>query len=115
MIGEPIRFVKIGSHVMLRCIVRDSLEPPIYISWFYNSHQIYNENVQGWRLTFDRNIVPSLDGTHKALSSDGNGTPVGSILPSATGAIPSGFYHSSSTRFKSVRNNRRISESGGFV
>lgn len=111
MVGEPIRYVKAGSNVVLRCIVRDALEPPVYISWFYNSHQIYNENVQGWRLTFDRNILPQLDVPSQALSSSSAGSGGAGSIPlltsaGAAGAMSSSFYHPqrpATLRSKSVR------------
>lgn len=61
IIGEPIRYVKGGSNVILRCIVSEGLEPPLYISWFYNSKQIYNENSQGWKIAFERDARPAIE------------------------------------------------------
>lgn len=108
MVGEPIRYVKGGSNVILRCIVRDALEPPIYISWFYNGHQIYNENIHGWKMAFERNILTGSDGASQGLSSGG-----GSISPLLSSAAEAGeatsrphpsFYQrpAASIRFKSV-------------
>lgn len=113
MVGETIRYVKGGSNVILRCIVKDAIEPPIYISWFYNGHQIYNENNHGWKMTFERNILTGSDGPSQGLSpGDGSISPLSSAA-SASSASP-GFYHRSSSaaanvRFKSV-SGLRMSE-----
>lgn len=33
LIGDPDRYVKAGSTVVLHCVVRGALEPPSYIIW----------------------------------------------------------------------------------
>lgn len=109
MVGERIRYVKDGSNVILRCIVREALEPPIYISWFYNGHQLYNENVHGWKMSFERNILTGSDSSTRDLSLGGGlvapSPPPSSSLPADAAVTSTSFYHrpsGSSVRFKSV-------------
>lgn len=107
MVGERIRYVKGGSNVILRCIVRDALEPPIYISWFYNGHQIYNENIHGWKMAFERSILTGSD-SQGLFSGVGGGVASTSPLLSSTGtsATTPSFYQrpaaAANIRFKSV-------------
>lgn len=56
LIGDPDRYFKAGSIVVLRCVVRGALEPPNYIIWYHGSTQIYPENIHGWRLQFERDV-----------------------------------------------------------
>ena len=100
MVGESIRYVKGGSNVILRCIVRDALEPPLYISWFYNGHQIYNENSQGWKMAFERSILTGVDVPSQAMSS--SNLPLVSPAAAAAATSPSFYQRASSVRFKSV-------------
>ena len=100
MVGESIRYVKGGSNVILRCIVRDALEPPLYISWFYNGHQIYNENSQGWKMAFERSILTGVDVPSQAMSP--SNLPLVSSAAAAAATSPSFYQRASSVRFKSV-------------
>lgn len=65
LIGDPDRYVKAGSTVIFRCVVRGALEPPSYISWFHGSQQIYVENRRGWKVTFERDVEGD---THSSVS-----------------------------------------------
>lgn len=56
LIGDPDRYVKAGSIVVLRCVVRGALEPPNYIIWYHGFQQIYAENYRGWRIQFERDV-----------------------------------------------------------
>lgn len=56
LIGDPDRYVKAGSTVIFRCVVRGALEQPSYIIWFHNTQQIYVENRRGWKVQFERDI-----------------------------------------------------------
>lgn len=92
--------------MVLRCIVRDAIEPPIYISWFYNGHQIYNENTHGWKMAFERNILTGTDGASQGLSTSSSSSSASggdSISPLVSATSPS-FYQRPATniRFKSV-------------
>ncbi|XP_034488747.1 hemicentin-2 [Drosophila innubila] len=40
ILGEPDRYVKAGSNVVLRCIVRGALEPPTFIMWYHGAEQL---------------------------------------------------------------------------
>jgi hypothetical protein len=65
LIGDPDRYVKAGSTVIFRCVVRGALEPPSYISWYHGSQQIYVENRHGWKVTFERDVEGD---THSSVS-----------------------------------------------
>lgn len=68
MIGDPDRYVKAGSTVILRCVVRGALEPPSYIIWYHGIKQIYAENNRGWKIQIDRG-TPDIDGdSHSSVS-----------------------------------------------
>lgn len=70
LVGEQIRFVKDGSNVKMHCVVRGALEPPIYISWFYGTKQIYNDSPRGWKIKLDRNVLDNEhDGSHNSVST----------------------------------------------
>lgn len=69
LVGEPIRYVKDGSNVILRCVVRGALEPPIYISWFYGATQIYNDSPRGWKVLLERDVLDNEhDDSHRSVS-----------------------------------------------
>ena len=65
MIGDPDRYVKTGSAVIFRCVVRGALEQPSYIIWFHGSKQIYAENLHGWKIQFERDVE---DDSHSSVS-----------------------------------------------
>jgi hypothetical protein len=65
LVGDPDRYVKAGSTVIFRCVVRGALEPPSYISWYHGSQQIYVENRRGWKVTFERDVEGD---THSSVS-----------------------------------------------
>ncbi|KAG5679804.1 hypothetical protein PVAND_009342 [Polypedilum vanderplanki] len=56
LIGDPDRYVKAGSTVIFRCVVRGALEQPTYIIWYHGSQQIYVENIRGWKVQFERDV-----------------------------------------------------------
>lgn len=65
LIGDPDRYVKAGSTVIFRCVVRGALEQPSYIIWYHGSQQVYVENRRGWKVQFERDV----DGdTHSSVS-----------------------------------------------
>ncbi|XP_055707361.1 hemicentin-2-like [Phlebotomus papatasi] len=69
LVGVPDRYVKAGSTVIIRCIVRGALEPPSYIIWYHGSHQLVTENRHGWRSQIDRG-GPDVDGDiHSTIGS----------------------------------------------
>lgn len=61
LIGDPDRYVKAGSTVVLHCVVRGALEPPSYIIWYHDAHQLLSENQQKWKIKLDRG-APDSDG-----------------------------------------------------
>lgn len=65
LIGDPDRYVKAGSIVTFRCVVRGALEPPTYIIWYHGSQQIYVENQRGWKVQFERDVEGD---THSSVS-----------------------------------------------
>lgn len=61
MIGDPERYVKSGSSVALRCVVRGALEPPSYIIWYHDTQQLLSENQQKWEIKLSKG-TPDADG-----------------------------------------------------
>lgn len=70
--GEKNRHVKAGSRVILRCIVSEALEPPLFINWFFDSKQIYLHNRNSWQTKLDREI--SLSSYNENSNSNHNST-----------------------------------------
>lgn len=65
LIGDPDRYVKAGSTVIFRCVVRGALEQPSYIIWYHGSQQVYVENRRGWKVQFERDVEGD---THSSVS-----------------------------------------------
>ncbi len=61
LIGDPDRYVKVGSSVVLHCVVRGALEPPSYIIWYHDALQLLNDNPQKWKIKLDKG-QPDSDG-----------------------------------------------------
>ncbi|XP_050314883.1 hemicentin-2-like isoform X2 [Anthonomus grandis grandis] len=40
IVGEPDRFVKVGSKVELRCVITQALEEPAYIFWYHDGQRV---------------------------------------------------------------------------
>lgn len=59
VVGDADRYVKAGSTVMLRCIIRGAIEPPSYIIWYHGSHQLLPDNKQGIRIEMAKNVGPN--------------------------------------------------------
>lgn len=55
LIGDSDRYVKAGSTVNLRCIVRGAIEPPLYIIWYHGAQQILPDNKFGYRMELFKN------------------------------------------------------------
>ena len=53
LIGETNRYVKAGSSVAIRCVVRGALEPPSYVIWYFGSEQLFADNQFGWQMRTD--------------------------------------------------------------
>lgn len=53
MIGEPNRYVKAGSRVVIRCVIRGALEPPSYVIWYWGAEQLFADNHFGWEMRTD--------------------------------------------------------------
>lgn len=90
--GEPDRYVKAGSIVVLRCIIRGALEPPTFIMWYHGSEQLVGDSNRH-RMQIDRNF-PEVEGSLSTMGSliievtkkrdSGNYTCSPSNSPSAT-------------------------------
>ncbi|KXJ79333.1 hypothetical protein RP20_CCG001331 [Aedes albopictus] len=83
LIGDSDRYVKAGSAVILRCVVRGALEPPSYIIWYHGTQQIFTENRRGWKTQLDRG-APDLDGDIHST--------IGSLIIESTRKKDSGNY-----------------------
>lgn len=68
LIGDPDRYVKAGSNVVLRCVVRGALEPPSYIIWYHGAQQIFTENRRGWRIQVERSPADTDGDSHSTVS-----------------------------------------------
>lgn len=73
LLGEPDRYVKKGSTVILRCVVRGALEPPSYITWYHGVQQLYTDNFIGRIIEINREST--IDGS----DTDSHST-VGNLL-----------------------------------
>uniref|UniRef100_A0A182PJL6 Ig-like domain-containing protein n=1 Tax=Anopheles epiroticus TaxID=199890 RepID=A0A182PJL6_9DIPT len=83
LIGDSDRYVKAGSAVILRCVVRGALEPPSYIIWYHGTQQIFTESRRGWKTQLDRG-APDLDGDIHST--------IGSLIIESTRKKDSGNY-----------------------
>lgn len=67
LVGDSDRYVKVGSTVVLRCIIRGALEPPSYIIWYHGTQQLLPESQRGIRMQMGKG-APDLDGdTHSTV------------------------------------------------
>lgn len=71
MVGDSDRYVKAGSTVVLRCIIRGAIEPPSYIIWYHGSQQLLPDNKQGFRIQMGKDVGPNAVGAATALTADG--------------------------------------------
>lgn len=55
ILGDPDRYVKAGSNVVLRCIVRGALEPPTFIMWYHGAEQLAADS-RRHRIQLDPNL-----------------------------------------------------------
>ncbi|XP_055715804.1 zwei Ig domain protein zig-8-like isoform X2 [Phlebotomus papatasi] len=69
LVGDAVRYVKAGSKVILRCLVRGALEPPSYIMWFYGTQQIYQDNKRGLKIQMEREFLDPEMGNHTTVGS----------------------------------------------
>lgn len=60
ILGEPDRYIKAGSTVVIRCIVRGAIEPPNYIMWYHGSKQLPTDSPRV-HTQLDKNL-PENDG-----------------------------------------------------
>lgn len=70
IVGQTERYVKVGSTVILRCVVRGALEPPSYIMWYHADKQIAPETRGGWRIDIEKGLAGSSDDNHSTVSTD---------------------------------------------
>lgn len=72
ILGEPDRYVKAGSNVVLRCIVRGALEPPTFIMWYHGAEQLAADS-RRHRTQLDPNL-PEASGEGQSTVSTLSGT-----------------------------------------
>lgn len=70
ILGEPDRYVKAGSNVVLRCIVRGALEPPTFIMWYHGAEQLAADS-RRHRTQLDPNL-PEASGEGQSTVSSAN-------------------------------------------
>ncbi|XP_037943149.1 zwei Ig domain protein zig-8 [Teleopsis dalmanni] len=68
ILGDPDRYVKAGSNVILRCIVRGALEPPTFIMWYHGSEQLAADS-RRHRTQIDRNLPEEEGDAHSTIGS----------------------------------------------
>ncbi|KAH8313105.1 hypothetical protein KR067_000495 [Drosophila pandora] len=68
ILGDPDRYVKAGSNVVLRCIVRGALEPPTFIMWYHGAEQLAADS-RRHRIQLDPNLP---EATGDGLSTIGS-------------------------------------------
>ncbi|XP_059217531.1 hemicentin-2 [Stomoxys calcitrans] len=68
ILGDPDRYVKAGSTVILRCIVRGALEPPTFIMWYHGSEQLSAES-RRHKTQVDRNLPEAEGDAHSTIGS----------------------------------------------
>uniref|UniRef100_A0A1B0FQK4 Ig-like domain-containing protein n=1 Tax=Glossina morsitans morsitans TaxID=37546 RepID=A0A1B0FQK4_GLOMM len=68
ILGDPDRYVKAGSTVILRCIVRGALEPPTFIMWYHGIDQLAADSKRH-KTTLDRNISEFESDAHSTIGS----------------------------------------------
>lgn len=69
ILGDPDRYVKAGSRVNLRCVVRGALEPPTFIMWYHGTEQLSAESRR--HITqIDRNLPEAEGDPHSTVSVD---------------------------------------------
>ncbi|GAB0099106.1 zwei Ig domain protein zig-8 [Sergentomyia squamirostris] len=93
LVGDAVRYVKAGSKVILRCLVRGALEPPTYIMWFYGIQQIYQDNKRGWKIQMERDYLDPEIGNH---------TTVGSLIINQARKRDSGNYTCSPSNSEAI-------------
>lgn len=93
LVGDTDRYVKAGSTVVLRCIVRGALEPPSYIIWYHGAQQLIAENRRGLRMQIDKG-VPEAEGEAQST--------IGSLIIESTKKRDTGNYTCSPSNSPSV-------------
>lgn len=68
ILGEPDRYVKAGSNVVLRCIVRGALEPPTFIMWYHGTEQLAADS-RRHRTQLDPNLPEASGDGQSTVSS----------------------------------------------
>lgn len=71
ILGEPDRYVKAGSNVVLRCIVRGALEPPTFIMWYHGAEQLAADS-RRHRTQLDPNLPEASGEGQSTVSSTWN-------------------------------------------
>lgn len=74
LIGDSDRYVKAGSTVNLRCIVRGAIEPPLYIIWYHGAQQILPDNKFGYRMELVKNDENELNAMDSSIMTDRKNT-----------------------------------------
>lgn len=68
LIGDSDRYVKEGSNVVLRCVVRGALEPPSYMLWYHGAKQVFTDRRHGWSTSLEQIPADSDGDSHSTVS-----------------------------------------------
>lgn len=62
--GDTNQHIKDGSEMTLKCVIKDAIEAPLFVNWFYNQQPIYLPNGLGWQSKIEKvntNLIDKFD------------------------------------------------------
>lgn len=62
--GDTNQHIKDGSEMTLKCVIKDAIEAPLFVNWFYNQQPIYLPNSLGWQSKIEKvntNLIDKFD------------------------------------------------------
>ena len=65
ILGDRDRYVKVGSTVVLQCVVKYSLEIPFYVFWYHQERQLHDRRE---KLTIQTKVIESTNDTTSNLT-----------------------------------------------
>ncbi|KAL5273751.1 hypothetical protein ACFFRR_000474 [Megaselia abdita] len=113
--GDTNQHIKDGSEMTLKCVIKDAVEVPWFVNWFFNDQPIYLPNNLGWESKIEKvnssladrfdmiaslripSIGKSNSGNYTCLPSNSEGTTVvvhvhkGDSAESASAITSSGY------------------------
>ncbi|KAJ8672642.1 hypothetical protein QAD02_003901 [Eretmocerus hayati] len=65
ILGDKDRYVKIGSTVLLQCVVKDTLEAPFYVFWYHQERQLQERE---GKMVINTKLIDSMNDTTSNLT-----------------------------------------------